>query len=84
VGVFKMNPKNEWHDLYLKAVLETDWSKIGERIEEARTAIEKRLHTLSLDNGGASEERRAIESVLDKLNLLAADAAFWRKSHDVA
>lgn len=45
-----------WMDAYKAAILETDWSKIEERIQLADSAIKARLHEFSLNHGGTSEE----------------------------
>jgi hypothetical protein len=40
-------PSNsEWENLYEAAILETDWSKLPERIEAVDSAIEGRLSEL--------------------------------------
>ena len=47
-----------WNPLYTAAVLETDWSKMPERIRAAEAAITNRLHEFSLDHGGTPEENQ--------------------------
>lgn len=73
-----MNTTYKWHELYETAVLETDWSKMEERIESAESAIKERLHEFSLNHGGTPEENRAIVETLGRLNALRGDVASWR------
>ena len=75
-----MNTTSRWHELYEAAVLETDWSKMEERIQAAESAIKDRLHEFSLNHGGTREENQAIVDTLNRLNVLRADVASWRKS----
>jgi hypothetical protein len=55
-----MSTRYGWQEFYYLAVLETDWSKMGNLIEAAESAIEARLHEFSLNHGGTSEENQAI------------------------
>jgi hypothetical protein len=48
----------DWQKLYRDAVLETDWSRIEERIEATEAAIYQRLGEFSLDHGGTPEETK--------------------------
>ncbi len=73
-----MNTTYKWHELYETALLETDWSKMEERIESAESAIKERLHEFSLNHGGTPEENRAIVETLGRLNALRGDVASWR------
>ena len=40
------NSNSEWENLYEAAILETDWSKLPERIQAVDSAIEGRLSEL--------------------------------------
>ena len=71
-----MTTKYQWHDVYKAAVLETDWSKMEERIL-AEFAIHEREKTFSTDHGGTAEERQAIADAMRSLAVLRADAASW-------
>ena len=62
-----------------RPLLETDWSKIEEKIEVADNAIKVRLHEFSMNHGGTPEENQAIEDALNGLNLLRKDVAAWHK-----
>ena len=75
-----MTTTYEWFEFYNAAVLETDWSKMEERIQTAESAIRQRLHEFSLNHGGTPEENQAIVDCLNRLNLLRADVTSWRKS----
>jgi hypothetical protein len=68
----------DWQKLYRDAVLETDWSKIEERIDETEAAIDQRLREFSLDHSGTQEENQAIVDTLIKLKILRKDIASWR------
>jgi hypothetical protein len=75
-----MNTKYEWFGLYSAAVLETDWSKMEERLQAAESAIKARLHEFSLNHGGSPEENEAIRDCVGKLEVLRADVANWHSS----
>jgi hypothetical protein len=67
----------KWLEVYKAAVLETDWSKMEERVQAAETALHERKHEFDLDHGGTPEENRAIEHALRGLSVLRRDAASW-------
>ena len=69
----------KWHEFYKTALLETDRSKMEERIRAAENAISARRNELSLDHGGTPDERQAIEDSLNGLNSLRRDVASWSK-----
>ena len=75
-----MNTEPEWRKLFQLAVLETDWSKMEDRIRAAETAIQQRSHELSVDHGGTSEENLAIMATLQKLAALRGELSRWRES----
>ncbi|HXM67661.1 MAG TPA: hypothetical protein VN911_13080 [Candidatus Acidoferrum sp.] len=64
----------EWQRPYVAAVLETDRSKLAQRIEEASGAINTRMLELNRDHPGTPEERMAIEFALSGLKMLSEDA----------
>src|SRR5216684_4142194 len=68
-----MNLDYEWQHPYVSAVLETDRSKLSERIQEAHAAIDARVHELSQDHQGTPEERLAIEFALNCLKVLSQE-----------
>jgi len=70
--------KYGWQELYATALLETDWTKIDEKIEGAENEIRARLHEFSMNHGGTPEENRAIVDALRGLGILRKDVAAWR------
>ena len=72
--------KYRWQELYATALLETDWSKIDEKILVAENGIKVRLHEFSMNHGGTPEENQAIEDALHGLNTLRKDVAEWQES----
>jgi len=63
-----------WEESYHNALLETDRSKLRERIDAAQTAIDRRLQQI---NGGhdSAEERRAIQHAMAGLNVLRVEVS---------
>ena len=72
--------KYGWQELYAIALLETDWSKIEEKIQVAENGIRARLHQFSMNHGGTPEENHAIEDALNGLNGLRKVRA-WRPAN---
>ena len=70
-------------ELYATALLETDWSKIGEKIQVAENGIRARLHEFSMNHGGTPEENQAIEDSLNGLDTLRKEVATWQESKQV-
>ena len=68
-----------WKPLYIAAVLETDWSKMPERILAAEAAIKNRLQEFCLDHGGTTEENQAIIDTMQRLGGLRSDLVLWRE-----
>jgi len=71
----------KWHDIYKAALLETDWSKMEERIKAAEGALHARKHEFSVDHGGTPEENQAIADALRALNVLRKEVNA-RMPHD--
>jgi hypothetical protein len=69
----------EWYDAYKAAVLETDWTRLLERIQSAEMKIHDRQRMLSLDHGGSPEERQAIADALNSMRTLRVDALDWQQ-----
>ena len=67
----------KWHEVYQAAVLETDWSKMEQRIQAAEAVLHERKREFDADHGGAPEENQAIEAALRGLSVLRMDAASW-------
>jgi hypothetical protein len=70
-----------WEEVYASAVLETDWTKIEQKIQAADNVIRARLHELSLHHGGTPEENKAIADALHGLDTLRNEVATWQKSN---
>jgi len=69
----------KWHEFYRAAVLETDWSKMEERIRTAELALRDRQAELSQNHGGTPDETQAITDALHRLAVLRADVALWTR-----
>jgi hypothetical protein len=69
----------KWHEVYKAALLETDWSKIEERITAAEAALHARKHEFDLNHGGTTEENQAIADALKGLNILRQEVTMWQK-----
>jgi hypothetical protein len=67
-----------WHESYRAALLETDWTRMQERVEVAESEIHKRQRVLSEDHGGTPEERQAIADALNGMKALRREAADWQ------
>jgi hypothetical protein len=70
--------KYVWCEAYETAVLETDWTKMEERLQSAESAINQRQRVLSMDHGGTPEERQAIADALNGMKALRKDAVEWK------
>ena len=62
--------KQDWEKLYRAAVLESDPSKVLQRIEDAEAAILERSRVLSKPPGNNEKEQDAITRALHILSLL--------------
>jgi hypothetical protein len=69
----------EWQNLYSDALLETDWTKIEDRIDAADVAINRKRKEFESDHGGTPEETQAIEDALNALNVLKREVVVWRQ-----
>jgi hypothetical protein len=76
-GKFMMTAIYKWYESYKAALLETDWSKMPERIQAAEAALSQRKHEFDLDHGGTPEENQAIADAMRGLVVLRNDAAKW-------
>jgi hypothetical protein len=75
-----IQPKYGWQVLYATALLETDWSKIDAKIQEAENGISTRLYEFSMNHGGTPEENQAIQDALHGLDILRKEVAAWQGS----
>ena len=70
-------PSYSWQQSYQAALLETDWTKMPERVQTAESEVHKRRLVLSQDCDGTSEEREALVSAMSGLRVLQMDAGSW-------
>lgn len=73
-----MTSESYWFEFYKTALLETDWTKMQERINAAESAMEERQIVLSADHGGTPEERQALADAITGLRVLRREAADWQ------
>jgi hypothetical protein len=69
-----------WQESYQAAVLETDWTKMEERVQTAEAEIHKRRLILSQDHCGTPEEREALVNAMNGLVILRREATVWAES----
>lgn len=67
----------QWHELYKAALLETDWSKMEERILAAESAIQNRKREFALNSGGTQEENQSLADAMNGLDVLRSEVASW-------
>jgi hypothetical protein len=70
----KHDVKQDWEKLYRAAVLESDRSKLLQRVEVAEAAILERSRRLSQSPANSEREQEAITQALHILSLLRAKA----------
>jgi hypothetical protein len=68
-----------WQEAYRTAILETDWTRIRQRLQTAEYEIRQRQHVFSLDHGGTHEERQAIADALRGMECLRTDVTDWQR-----
>ena len=66
-----------WHESYKAALLETDWTRLHDRVQAALHEIRERMHVLSENHAGTPEEKQAIEDALSSLKTLGNEAVKW-------
>jgi hypothetical protein len=76
-----MNDTYKWHEAYKAAVLETDWSKMNDRIRAAESALQDRKRDFLLDHGGTADERQAIADAVNSLSVLRMEVAAWTREN---
>jgi hypothetical protein len=65
-----------WRDFYNAAVMESDWTKVEQRIQTAESEIRNRL-ALYQSVEGTQEERDTLVDALNGLETLRANVASW-------
>jgi hypothetical protein len=68
----KRDVKQYWEKLYRAAIVESDRSRLLQRIEDAEAAILERSRSLSKSPANSEKEQEAITKALDILSLLRA------------
>jgi len=67
----------KWHEVYKDALLETDWSRMEERIQAALAAIQNRKHEFAMNHGGTPEESQAMTDAIKSLSVLRTELESW-------
>jgi len=75
-----MQTEHSWLKTYHDALLETDWTRIEEKINAAESGIKARLAEFSKNHCGTPEENQYIEDALYALNVLRKEVAAWQRS----
>ena len=70
----KRDVKQDWEKLYRAAIIESDRSKLLQRVEDADAAILERSRSLSKSPANSGKEQGAITRALHILSLLRANA----------
>lgn len=73
---------HNWYESYRAAILETDWTKMQERLQTAESEIHDRQRVLSLDHQGTPEERQSIADALHGITHLKKEISDWQKRSD--
>ena len=74
---------HSWQESYQMAVLETDWTKMQERVQTAESEVHKRRLELAQDHGGTQEERDALVNAMGGLRVLRMNVASWLERNTV-
>ena len=72
--MFKVAKRYSWEEIYEAAILETDFSRLPERIKAAQSAIDSRMQKMLGDGNGTPAERAAIQSALAGIRILKREA----------
>ena len=73
----KVPTSYSWQEAYQAALLETDWTKMQERVQTAESEIHKKRLVLSQDHAGTDEERAALVNAMSGLRVLRMNVASW-------
>ena len=79
-----MATEYSWQESYMRALLETDWTKMEQRIQAAESGIWERERLFAADHGGTAEERQAIADAISGLKFLRREAAEWQNRRGLA
>ena len=72
-----------WQESYQTALLETDWTKMQERVQTAESEIHQRRLVLAQDHGGTDEERAALVNAMSGLRVLRMNVASWSERQNL-
>ena len=72
--IAKHEVKQDWEKLYRAAIIESDRSKLLQRVEHTEAAICERSRSLSRSPANSGKEQEAITRALHSLSLLRAKA----------
>jgi len=70
----KHDVKQDWEKLYRAAIIESDRSKLLQRIEDAEAAILERSRSLSKSPANSGKEQEVISRALHSISSLRAKA----------
>jgi hypothetical protein len=73
----KVPTSHSWQESYQATLLETDWTKMQERVQTTESEIHQRRLVLSQDHGGTDEERAALVNAMSGLRVLRMNVASW-------
>lgn len=73
--MFKVTKRYSWEEPYEAAILETDFSRLPERIKTAQKAIDSRMKQMQEDHEGTPAERAALQSALTGIRILKREAS---------
>jgi hypothetical protein len=67
----------KWQSSVMKAILETDWTKMKDRVQVAESEVLSRVIEIVREQGGTREEREALLSALEGVDALRRDLVYW-------
>lgn len=73
--MLKVINRYTWETVYQAAILETERSRLPDRISAAQTAINSRIDQIQQDHQSTPEERDAIASALAGIRILKEEVA---------
>jgi hypothetical protein len=79
----KVPTSYSWQESYQAALLETDGTKMQERVQTAESEIHQRRLVLAQDHGGTDEERAALVNAMSGLRVLRMNIASWSERQNL-
>jgi len=74
---FAVPASYSWQKSYQAALLETDWTKMQDRVQKAESEIHQRRLVLSQDHSGTDEQRTALVDAMSRLRVRGINVASW-------